>query len=878
MHIPIVATYRLQFRNGMTFYRAAEIIPYLKQLGISHLYASPIFSAETGSTHGYDVVDHNEIDPAIGGIDGFRRLHRALRSHDMGLILDIVPNHMAASLENRWWRSVVERGKASPFAGHFDIDWGRKLTLPRLGRPYREALEAGELRIEADAKESCLALGYFDSKLPLLPASYRLIAERLEGDVATALRDVALIGERPERDADFHDAVGVLLARDNHVLAESLDALSRELGLIDDLHKQQPWELIYWRDARRNLSYRRFFEVTGLVGVRVEDGQVFADVHRLALSLVAEGLVNGLRIDHVDGLACPTSYLRKLRQEVGPDIPVFVEKILAEGEELPGEWPISGTTGYEFIPTVADLLADVDGLAELVRDYERFIGRHVDLDAETREAKRLILRRNFEGELAALVRLAQEIRQRAEVQQAGDDDILNSIAEIIVGFDVYRTYAEPGRWTGRDEIELDRATASALASGRADPELIAFIKAMLSGAGDEDATTFFIRFQQLTGPVMAKAVEDTLYYRVNPFIADNEVGCSPGSARGGVRQFHRRMASWVKGRSGMLATATHDTKRGEDARTRLYSLTCAPSVWADSVGRWAKINEENRRALPGGFAPEPDVEWLLYQSLAGVWPPLLRIEDEHGLAELSGRFLPYVEKALREAKLRTDWLDADEAYEKGVLSYARALLEPANRTFLEDFAATLRPFVEAGSINSITQTLVKLTAAGIPDFYQGSEGLDFSLVDPDNRRPVNFANLERRLNQQQAAPGCEYTLVDGSFKQWMISRALACRRENETLFARGTYRPVEIVGSESNRFTAFLRELDDHAALVVVQRRAFGRESDGLRSTFLLLPERYDGGTFEGILTGTSFQGQTFLPIGIPLGGLPTALALARLR
>lgn len=878
MTIPRVATYRLQFRNGMTFDRAVDIVPYLRRLGISHLYASPVFTAVSGSTHGYDVTDHNEIDPAIGGQGGFERLCEALQCHRMGLVLDIVPNHMAASLENRWWSSVVEFGSASPYARHFDVDWSRKLTLPVLGRDYREVLAAGELSIRADAEAGCLALAYFDHPVPLHPATYAMVAGRLDRDHAAVVE--ALAGLRAGRTAGCHDA-RTLLAAHAMQLRDPLGRLSADAAFIDGLHAEQPWRLMSWQCARRQLSYRRFFEVTGLVGVRVEDDAVFDDVHRLALSLVREGVVEGLRVDHVDGLAFPGAYLRRLRQEAGPGTWLMAEKILAAEERLPADLQRLGigTTGYEFISAAANLLVDAEGAARLRTGYEDFIGRKADVAAELRAAKLLVLKRNFEGELRLLVAQAARIAE-AERRDFERGRMEDAIVELIVAFPIYRTYAEDGAMAPQDRAVLDGAVNAAAAFGAVEKGALGFLAGVLGGEASADpplAASFRMRFQQLTGPIMAKAVEDTLFYRHNALIAFNEVGSSPEAVRLDVERFHRFMQERTGDRAGLLATATHDTKRGEDGRARLYALAEDPVGWSEAVRRWSALNARFRTAVGTAVVPEAEVEWLLYQSLAGIWPAVER-PDEALRRELSGRFLAYVEKALREAKLGTDWLAVNEPYEAAVLSFASRMLEPGNRDFLDDFGAALWPLVEAGAISSVSQTLAKVTGPGVPDIYQGAERLDLSLVDPDNRRPVDFDALAKML--ADADPDelrTSEALVSGRFKQWMAARCLACRAEHERLFAEGRHVPLPVTGGPARHFVAYLRETETAAALIVFQRLPLQRLRWGAGgAAFVHLPDGcYRGAAFRSALTGAQFRGAQQLDLQTILDGFPAGLAIA---
>ena len=790
MSIP-TATYRIQFRNGMTFDRAAALVPYLQRLGISHLYASPIFSATAESTHGYDVIDANEIEPAIGGRDGFNRLVEALHDAEIGLILDIVPNHMAASLENAWWRDVIEYGESSRYANHFDIDWTRRLTLPFLGDSFENVLENGELSIKAHPQTGHPALAYYDSFYPLTPASWQ--------------------------------------DRADEVLAMT------EAKAIAALHEQQPWRLISWRDARSELSYRRFFEITGLVGLRVEDEAVFADSHRLILELVRSGAVSGLRVDHVDGLADPQGYLRQLRQATGPDCYITVEKILAEGEKIPDDWPISGTTGYEFIAALSHALVDDSQIDTLHLAYEATTGQRNDVEGGLRVARELMVDRNFAGEFARLLKLATQIAG-SEHRNLGEAELHVALREILIAFPVYRTYGQQDgmRLEGEELLQQVLETVKNSAS----PTVLSLLQAMLLGAvseeSEKDAHEFRMRFQQLTGPLMAKSVEDTLFFRNHVALAINEVGAEPLPHAFSLAHFHSEMQTRLQQQpDGISSTSTHDTKRGEDARARLYTLSEAPALWAEHVARWRQINQAQVVELDDGAAPEPAVEWMLYQALAGVWPTTLQPQDASQLEE---RFIPFVEKALREAKLRTDWAESNEAYEKAVLDYARHLLSPANQLFLSDFSHALQPFIQAGLINSLTQTVIKLTAPGVPDIYQGSEALDFSLVDPDNRRTPDFALLEQQLEESSSPDFNDaQNWLSGKLKQQVIARLLHLRRDYPQLFREGDYQPLDVSGEHQEKVIAFARQDSNHALLVILPRLSF--DNAQWTQTEVVLPE-----------------------------------------
>ncbi|HBI6861418.1 TPA: malto-oligosyltrehalose synthase [Enterobacter cloacae] len=795
------STYRIQFRNGMTFDRVVDLIPYMKDLGISHLYASPVFTATTDSTHGYDVTDPNEIDPAIGGRAGFDRMAAALRQAGMGLILDIVPNHMSTSLENRWWRDVIENGKQSRYAAFFDIDWSRPLTLPFLGDTFEAELERGAIKLKRDSVTEKAALVYYDTAYPLNPGTYS------------------------------------------------------EDKSIAEIHEAQSWRLMSWREAPKQLSWRRFFEITGLVGVRVEDEAVFADTHRLILELVHAGVVDGLRIDHVDGLADPLAYLQRLRAATGPDCYITVEKILAKGEQLPPEWPVSGTTGYEFIASLAEVLVDDNNLSRLEAIYAETLGAPVDTHEELRKAKGLMTDRNFEGEFTTLLAIACELARHngAEVQR---DDIRHALRELLIAFPVYRTYGTGEGLTPADVALLGRVVASVNAS---EPALSLIVR-ILTGDLPEQyralASLFRTRFQQLTGPLMAKSVEDTLFFRHNLELALNEVGADPAPRAFSLSRFHQEMRiRLARQPDALLGTSTHDTKRGEDARARLYTLTEAPDLWGESLARWRQMNQTQVRFLNDGTAPNAADTWMIFQALAGVWPASLSPDDRDGLQSLETRFLGFLEKALREAKQRTDWIDSNESYESVVLDYARHLLSPDNTLFLHDFSQALQPFIRAGLMNSLSQTVIKLTAPGVPDIYQGSEALNFSLVDPDNRREPDFTALAEKLS---AADGHifndEQRWRDGSVKQYVTATLLRLRPHYPELFRYGDWLPLKVTGEREENLIAYARLKVGEALIVAVPRLAFGvNDNEKLWvNTTLAIPQELAGKRYRDLFTGES--------------------------
>ncbi|TCR80076.1 malto-oligosyltrehalose synthase [Rhizobium sp. BK376] len=871
------STYRIQFRNGMTFDRATALIPYLKRLGISHLYASPVFTATAGSTHGYDIIDPNEIDPAIGGRHGFEAMANSLHAAGLGLIIDIVPNHMAASLENSWWRSVVEWGTESPFSDYFDINWRRRLTLPILGQPLDKVIEAGDLKFALDAAAGALTIAYFDNLIPLHPATYAglpLPAEILERAVAAT----------PENAATFHKSLRDLFAREGVTasLQTALDHLSGDREALQRVLDRQSWQLLYWLDAPNELSYRRFFEVTGLAGLRVEDEKVFEDSHRLILDLVRSGQVDGLRIDHIDGLVDPKAYLDRLRQEVGPDTYIVAEKILAADEQLPSDWPISGTTGYEFITALSNALVDTRGLDRLDLAYADVTGQRLNFQDGARQAKQQLIAANLAVEANNLLKLALDIAGTQREDGPSEKAIQDALMEILIAFPVYRTY---GTKNGLDDANLCLWN-NVIISVRElrqppDPRALAFLDRVFRGetptADLEIAAEFRRRLQQLTGPLTAKAIEDTMFYRFNRLLGLNEVGGEVDGGDFGLDRFHQLMIERIATQPhGLSATSTHDTKRGEDARARLYAISEAPDVWEAAVRRWREINKSRVRHLSDGPAPDAETEWMLYQALAGAWPAGL--ESGHQLpTDFEARFLGYVEKALREAKLRTDWSAVNEPYETAVKNYARSLLSSENSAFQLDFRRTLRPFIRAGLFNGLSQTLIKLSAPGVPDIYQGSEGLDFSLVDPDNRRMPDLPRLTRHLMTSETSTN-EAALSSGVLKQQIIARTLRYRRENAALLRDGNYEPLQARGAGSEHVIAFLRRLGDQFVIVLAPRLVFylGDDewscADFWGDTAVLLPASCRGQGMRNVILENEIDAGREFPLAAILDRLPVAL------
>ncbi|KXF78482.1 hypothetical protein ATN84_01415 [Paramesorhizobium deserti] len=774
------ASYRLQFREGMNFERAAQIVPYLADLGISHLYASPVFTAAPGSTHGYDVTDHQQLDPTLGGEEGFAVLAGTLKEHGLGLILDIVPNHMAVSTANPWWRDVLKYGRESRYAHHFDIDWqAPKLLLPVLGEPYGDVLAKRQLELRLDERTHELVFCYYDLSLPLAPYSVTLIPGK-EG-----------------------------------ISPKALARVNADRELLHLIHEAQVWRLAYWRLAREALTYRRFFEISDLVGVRVEDANVFADVHELPLQLVRDGVADGLRIDHIDGLADPKAYLAQLHQVSGLD-QIWIEKILGPNEDLRSDWRCTGTTGYEVASLITGLQIDPRHRQAMTEAWSRFTGDDPDFARQVLDAKRRILTVNLAGELAALVRLAHGVAmEHIATRDFGCDALRATLVELAAALPVYRTYIDVDGPSDEDRALLVEA-ANRVKQGREveDDSVVAFILSLLlePSKGSAPRAAFISRFQQTTGPLMAKAVEDTVFYRYNRLIALNEVGAEPDAFGLEPAAFHaamkRRAESWPR---ALSATATHDTKRGEDARARLAVLSEMPREWADAVFRWHDAT---------GDVSDADAEWLFYQALAGAWPADLSLEDEKGLQALAERLVAFMIKALREAKRRTSWTDRDEPYETAVENHVCNLFAPRHRELLRDIRSTIAAIEPAGVVNSLAQLALKLTLPGVPDIYQGCELLDFSMVDPDNRRPVDF-DLRRRLLvgvRQATTAEAMQRWREGLPKLWLLDRLLYLRRSHADLFDRGDYAPLEITGDRAAHAVAYSRALGNQRILVAVPR------------------------------------------------------------
>jgi (1->4)-alpha-D-glucan 1-alpha-D-glucosylmutase len=946
------ATYRLQLGRDLTFDDAAALLPYLEALGISDGYTSPFFETASDASHGYDVSDHDTIRGELGGEAAFRRFAAALGERGLGLLVDVVPNHMGiAGNRNARWFDVLENGPASASAHYFDIDWAPvkdelagKVLLPILGDQYGVVLESGQLRLEL--VEGRFRVRYHDTLLPVAPRSYGRILGHgiadLQGRLGAGHPDLvelkaviawfATIPPRtdPDRVAARQREIESGAAKLQALLARA--ALVREFveqnlrvfngtpgephsfDLLDELLADQAYRIACWRVAGEEINYRRFFDINELAAIRVEDAEVFAATHRLVFRLVGEGVVTGLRIDHPDGLYAPAEYFQRLQRGGGGDVYVVAEKILAPGEPLPEDWATAGTTGYEFLNTLNGIFVD-RAQARATEDlYARLIRIRPPFAEVVHECKRLVMETSMASELNML---GHRLNRISEKHRASRDFTLGSLTtalrEIIAAFPVYRTYvgddrqqhspdrrapeasagAPTAKITDRDRDYIARAVAQARRRTPTMSDAVYdWIQDVLTlrvpdGATDEDRAErldFVRRFQQITGPVTAKGYEDTVLYRFNRLVSLNEVGGDPGRFGTAVAEFHaENVARQQRSPHALSATSTHDTKRGEDVRARINVLSEIPGEWRARVAAWQRLNRQHRAMVDGQPTPGANTEYLIYQTLVGAWP----ID--------AARLRPYLLKAVREAKSHTSWVNPHARYEEAIDRFAEAILDPARAgRFLDDFTVFQARIAHFGALNSLGQTLVKITAPGVPDFYQGSELWDLNLVDPDNRRPVDWALRRRLLDEIAAAAGAATDRAalahdlakardDGRVKLYLIREALAFRRARRALFERGDYRPVEVRGAWAEHVCAFARVAADAAALTVIPRLLARRGLDGLPladawwgDTRLALPAGV-GARFANVLTGERVAAEPdgdglALPLGRVLAAFPVAL------
>lgn len=929
-HIP-GSTYRIQFNKHFTFKDAANQAAYLRELGITDLYASPYFKASPDSLHGYDICDYNQLNPAIGSAEDYRHMSETFQSHGLSHLLDIVPNHMGISETcNQWWMDVLENGPNSIYAEFFDIDWKPvkdeleyKVLIPILGDQYGTVLDRGELQLKFVPADGVFFLDYWEHRQPVNPRTYPLILrvalQFLQSKLAETDdnilelqsiinnfgylpprwdNDHAKMMERNREKEILKKRLAVLCAACGPVLHSIEAAVSRLNGTpgqpesfdrLAELIEDQIFRPAYWRVAADEINYRRFFDVNELAAIRVEKPQVFEKSHRLIFKLIREGHLQGLRVDHADGLWDPAEYVWKLQttyftglarqesaQALGREIAneeewyqleqgilerleqervnnphspiltslyVVAEKILGAGEPLPANWTVAGTSGYDFLNQVNGLFVDSASEAAIEDLYTTFNGtkwRYGDL----------IYSRKAQISLTSLASevnvLARQLSRIAEQDRHYRDFTLNNlrfaIREIIACFPVYRTYivTETGRVEKRDHIYIERAIAAAKRRNPARDSLVFdFIRdlLLLKLTGNVSAgqralqLDFVMKFQQITGPVMAKGLEDTAFYIYNRLVSLNEVGGDPDQFGRSLEAFHRqnqeRLKAWP---NALLTTSTHDTKRSEDVRARIHVISELPQEWEIAINRWARFNERHRTDLEAKFAPDRNDEYLLYQTLIGVWP-FYELNDTD-YAAFTERIQAYMIKALREAKLNTSWLNPNQLYEAAVRDFVAGVLKRSRTNlFLNDFVTFQAITARFGMFNSLAQLLLKITSPGVPDFYQGNEIWDLSLVDPDNRRPVDYAARNRLLAglpwpddlggvQQMLAE-----MPDGRIKLYLTKKALHFRNAHRTLFDRGDYRPLSAEGAHSQHICAFARRFEEKEEAITIVPRLLYRLS-----------------------------------------------------
>lgn len=879
-YLPL-STYRLQVNRQFRFQDVADLADYLEKLGVGAVYLSPYFRARPESTHGYDICDHNELNPALGGWDDFQVMSAELRKRGLGHVCDFVPNHMGIGEPlNKWWMDVLENGPSSAFAGHFDIDWKPvkeelrdKVLLPVLGDQYGAVLENGELKLSYES--GAFFLRYYDHLFPLNPRTYRIILQEALKNLAgyhneelflelqsimTALdylpsrseRDPAKIQERSREKEIIKRRLERLSSECPQVLEAIQQSMHRLEGMpgtpssFDELHAlldAQAYRLSYWRVAAEEINYRRFFDINDLAAIRMERDEVFEDAHRLLFRLVGEGAVDGLRIDHPDGLWDPKAYFEKLQTRAGEvitgrdgasagkSIYLVVEKILEGEEELREDWPVHGTTGYEFNRLMTGVL--VDGSAEhvITEAYFKFIDDRVRFDDLIYRCKNLVMRLSLANDVNAL---AHMLNRLSEHQRRRRDFTLNALTaavrEVIATFPVYRTYLVPGEEVHPDDQQaIHRAVAQAKRRNPAiERSIFDFLRELLlfrANDGFDDADRreherFVMKFQQCTGPVMAKGLEDTAFYIYNRLTALNEVGGAPDVFGVEVETFHeeneRRARHWPQ---AMLNSSSHDTKRSEDVRARIAALSEIPQVWRKSIQKWRMSNWKLKREVEGEVAPDANEEYLFYQTILGTWPLGEPKEDEWEAYVV--RIQDYMTKAVKEAKVNSSWIQPNEEWDEAVREFVRGALTPGGRKrFLKLLEPVVREVARLGAYNSLTQVLCKLVVPGVPDLYQGNELWDFSLVDPDNRRPVDFQLRRDLLDGLENADPRQLLAgwSDGRIKMWFTSKLLKLRRAQPELFLHGDYQGLGIAGEFSECGLAFIRRYKESSLIAFAPR------------------------------------------------------------
>ncbi len=924
------STYRLQFCPGFGFDHARAILPYLHRLGVTDIYASPILRPRPGSTHCYDVVDAGALNPELGGEAAFTALWETRKALGMGWVQDIVPNHMAFHPSNAWLNDVLESGRDSPFADFFDIDWDQpdeslrgRLLVPALGRFYGRCLEDGDIRLGYD--EHGFFAAYFEHRYPLAVETYDQVLGQGWAEIKADLGEenpdyVKLLGVRfvirtlaSGRTEPEERRVQIGFVK--RVLWELVTGctsvrrfVDRQIGAVngvpgdpasfdrlEKLLQAQNYRLAFWKVGAEEINYRRFFNINDLISLRQERSEVFEATHQYILDLLRRGAFTGLRVDHVDGLYDPRGYLARLRQSAGQAY-VVVEKILAQGEALPADWPVDGTTGYDFVNAVNGVFVRRGNERRLRRLYAGLLGRTDDYEDLVCEKKRLITGKGMAGDVSNLAHLVKRVsghfRHGQDITLYG---LRRAIVELLANFPVYRTYFRGTVFSAADRKYLEQTFRRAEERVPALKGEFEFIRDLFLSDPEDFRSPeeqelwrhLVMRFQQFTGPLMAKGFEDTLLYVYNVLLSLNEVGGAPDAFGMEPEAFYsfcrERALRWPR---TMNATATHDTKRGEDVRARLNVLSEIPERWAASVKRWRRANRKLKTSVNGRPAPDANDEYYLYQTLTGAWP-----FNEREVPQFLERLAPVLVKSVREAKVHTAWLKPDQAYEQAYVSFAETILRPAqNNAFLPDFLELQRQVAHYGVFNSLSQTALKLMAPGVPDIYQGAELWDLSLVDPDNRRPVDFELRRQILEDIEARaaadlPGLAAELpanpADGRVKLFLIWRCLSLRRNLPRVFERGGFLRVKVEGRRKKHVLALARHDNRQWALCVVPRFTVSLADEGgaplggvWEDTVLTLPDHAPG-HWQSAITGQDLDFGHGLPLAELLAGFPAAVLFA---
>ena len=955
------ATYRLQFHREFKFTDATDLVAYLHDLGISDVYASPVLTARPGSMHGYDVIDHSRLNPEIGTREEFNALSDQLRDREMGLVMDVVPNHMGIDdPENMWWRDVLENGPSSPYAMFFDIDWAppkhdlrNRVLLPILGDQYGKVLENGEIQLQY--ADGGFFVAYYQRRFPLDPRSSRTILELALDHVRYVIEPqdpdlielesiVTALGYLPERSVTEPDKVEERqrekevakrrlsrLAEDSGPVRRAIEAAVEELNgqrgdaasfdRLEKLLADQAYRLCYWRVAADEINYRRFFDINELAAIRVEEPEVFQAVHQVVLELVSEGRVSGIRIDHPDGLFDPERYFLELQARSraaitgaefvmpkltvkGLDCAVYVavEKILSHDERLPERWAVHGTSGYEILNLINGIFVDPRDREQLEQFYNSQIWhRRTDFDHLVYECKKLILGVSMSSELHVLARRLDRISEQHRWSRDFTFWSLHeALSEVVACFPVYRSYirADSTAVSEEDRRHIESAVRSAKRLNPAtDPSVFDFIGSVLLLEDPEDLSdserakrrNFVMRIQQLTGPVMAKGFEDTAFYRAYPLASLNEVGGEPQLFGGTLEDFHdrnlERLKDWPY---GMSASSTHDTKRSEDVRARINALSEIVPEWVEAVTRWQAHNRDKKTIIERREVPDSNEEYLLYQILIGAWP--LEEMDDDAYGEFVRRIVGYMEKALKEAKVHTSWVNPNTEYDKAVGQFVQAVLTRGDDNhFLKDLLDMNQRIAQAGMFNALSQLLVKMTIPGVPDFYQGTELWNLTLVDPDNRRPVDYPRRMELLNelrqreQESVEPLIDQLVSnwkDGRIKLFVTHKGLNYRRQSLDLFLNGSYLVPEVTGQQREHVVTYARGREGKAVLVVVPRWVMRLASPPLgeqawSDTTLKLPEELANfKRWRNIYTGETLEAtsESMLPLQRILARFPIAL------